>query len=284
MKGIKAFKKINNTTFETGGIGGSKKTIWKIGETKKVNGEISLCGCGFHFYKSKNFIFGIGLFGPNTCFCEIEALGNIKSDTEKCVTNEIKILKYISIKDWKKQLNNKNNSGNRNSGNGNSGNGNSGRYNSGYCNSGNCNSGDRNSGCYNSGDYNSGYYNSGYCNSGNGNSGYCNSGNGNSGRYNSGNRNSGDYNSGDYNSGNCNSGGGYINYFCEKTKYFLFDIEVDEIPNQIKYLNMSWFNLQNKTYKEAWAKCPKNILKTIKSIDVIMENKEKFFHITGIQL
>ena len=214
MKGIKAFKKINNKIFQTGGIGGSIITHWKIGDVKEVNGDIELCGNGFHFYISNNFVFGINLFGDKTCFCEVEALGNIKSDTEKCVTNKIKIIRLIPMSEWKKQL--KNN--------------------------------------YNSGNYNSGNRNSGYCNSG-----YCNSGN---------------YNSGD----------GYINYFCEKTKYFLFDIEVDNIPTKIKNLNMSWFNLDNKTYKEAWLECPEEVLNTIKSIDVIMENKEKFFNITGIKL
>ena len=47
---------------------------------------------------------------------------------------------------------------------------------------------------------------------------------------------------------------------------------------------MSWFNLDNKTYKEAWLECPEEVLRTIKSIGVIMENKEKFFNITGIKL
>ena len=199
MKGIKAFKKISNKKFQTGGIGGSIITHWKIGDVKEVDGDIELCGNGFHFYKSNNFIFGLDLFDDKTCFCEIDALGDVKNDTEKCVTNKIKIIRLIPMSEWKKQLKN-------------------------------------------------------------------------------------NYNSGDYNSGNCNSGDGYINYFCEKTKYFLFDIEVDNIPTKIKNLNMSWFNLDNKTYKEAWLECPEEVLNTIKSIDVIMENKEKFFNITGIRL
>jgi len=279
MKGIKAFKKISNKKFQTGGIGGSIITHWKIGDVKEVDGDIELCGNGFHFYKSNNFIFGLDLFDDKTCFCEIDALGDVKNDTEKCVTNKIKIIRLIPMSEWKKQLKNNYNSGDYNSGNYNSGHRNSGYYNSGYHNSGNYNSGNYNSGNYNSGNRNSGYYNSGNYNSGHRNSGYYNSGYHNSGNYNSGN-----YNSGDYNSGNCNSGDGYINYFCEKTKYFLFDIEVDNIPTKIKNLNMSWFNLDNKTYKEAWLECPEEVLNTIKSIDVIMENKEKFFNITGIRL
>jgi len=55
MKGIKAFKKINNKIFQTGGIGGSIITHWKIGDVKEVNGDIELCGNGFHFYKPVSY-------------------------------------------------------------------------------------------------------------------------------------------------------------------------------------------------------------------------------------
>jgi hypothetical protein len=206
------------------------------------------------------------------------------------------------------------NSGNYNSGNYNSGNYNSedynsedynsGNYNSGYRNSGDCNSGDGNSGNYNSGDYNSGYrnsgnYNSGDYNSGNRNSGNRNSGNRNSGNYNSGNynsgyrnsgyRNSGNRNSGNYNSGDYNSGNGYINYFCTKTRLFLFDIEVEEIPPSLLNLNMSWFKLEEKRkegYLKAWSKCPVKILEIFRNIPEFQkeENKNKFKEITGISL
>jgi hypothetical protein len=131
------------------------------------------------------------------------------------------------------------------------------------------NSGNYNSGYYNSGDCNSGYYNSGDCNSGDCNSGHCNSG---------------DCNSGHCNSGNYNSGEGYINYFCTNRKFFLFDIEVDNIPSEIKHLDMSWFSLEDKAYKEAWAECPQEIINHLKSIPVIMKNLDKFEEITGLKL
>ena len=220
MKGIKAFKKIKQGVFETGGIGGSKKTTWKVGDKKTVSGKIELCGNGFHFFREKDMVFGIEFFGENTVFCEVEAGGNIVSDTYKCVTNEIEIIRYIPTKEWKKKIDKSSNSGDSNSGNRNSGYYNSGNRNSGYYNSGDSNSGDSNSGYNNSGNRNSGNRNSGYYNSGNRNSGDYNSGDSNSGYNNSGDRNSGDYNSGDYNSGDYNSGEGYINYFCEKKKYF----------------------------------------------------------------
>ncbi len=223
MKYWKAVRKTNkNNIFQTGGIGGSEKTDFKVGETYEVSGEPELCNNGFHFYKQENFVFGLSLFGNKIIgFLEIEPLSEVVSDTEKCVSTKIKILRYVPKKEWQKLVKKGNNSGNQNSGdrnsghqnsgNHNSGDRNSGSWNSGNYNSGNWNSGYQNSGHYNSRDRNSGNWNSGNHNSGDGNSGYRNSGNWNSGHYNSGNRNSGNQNSGhynsrDYNSGNRNSG------------------------------------------------------------------------------
>jgi len=126
------------------------------------------------------------------------------------------------------------------------------------------------------GHYNSGRHNSGDHNSGDRNSGHCNSG-----HYNSGHRNSGDHNSGDY-----NSGSGYINYFCTKKRFFLFDVEVAKIPLDLTCIDMSWFDLSNKTYKEAWEKCPPEILGTFRSIPEFQtkEAKKKFKEITGLDL
>jgi hypothetical protein len=307
MLAIKAFK----SDMTTGGIGGSKYTEFKVGKTYEVTGKPELCSNGFHFFRKQDLCFGIDYHGEGTILCEIEVLGAVKQDTFKLCTNKMKIVRRIPKKEWSKLLDKQNNSGNRNSGNYNSGNRNSGDYNSGGCNSGGCNSGHYNSGNYNSGDYNSGNrnsgdYNSGYYNSGDYNSGGCNSGNYNSGDYNSGyynsgyynsgNRNSGDYNSGDYNSGHYNSGdynsgdynsgNGYHNYFCTRTKYFLFDIEVKEIPSKLRYLDMSWFSLENKSYKEAWKQCPMDILETLSNIPEFQtdEAKKKFTEITGLTL
>jgi len=162
-KGIKAFRLMPDETLKTGGIGGSKETVFQIGKTYEVSGEPKLCENGFHFYKPKNACFGINLFGDwpgnRTVLHEITAYGKVISDTEKCVCCKIKIGKKIKIK-----VDGKYNTGRYNSGSYNSGLHNSGRYNSGSYNAGYYNSGDYNSGYYNSGDYNSGSYNSGHFN------------------------------------------------------------------------------------------------------------------------
>jgi len=159
--------------------------------------------------------------------------------------------------------------------------------NSGYRNSGNYNSGDYNSGNWNSGNDNSGNGNSGHRNSGHYNSGHRNSGNWNSGNRNSGNYNSGDYNSGNWNSGICNSGNGYINFFCTEQKFILFDEKVEEeVIDKIRRIPMDWLYLKGKSYYEAWANCPKEILSQFSQIPEFQtpEARAKFEEITGLEL
>ena len=298
MIGYKAFKKDKNGIY-TDGLGNNKKIYWKIGDRKKIDGQLKLCKNGFHFFE--HLCFAINYLEQDNVIYEIIAHGNIEKDAFKLCTDDIEILKKISKKEINSIINNNDNSGKYNSGDYNTGD-----YNSGNGNAGNRNTGNRNAGNYNSGSCNTGKYNSGSCNAGHYNTGSCNAGNDNagnynSGRYNTGNRNAGhrntgnrnaghhntgNYNSGDYNAGSYNSGNGYLNFFCTKTKYFLFDIEINDIPKELKNLNMNWFDLDNKTYKEAWANCPKKILNILKHIPEfnIKENKIKFKEITGIDL
>ena len=180
---------------------------YEIGKTYELpeGQELKICECGFHFCANPIDVFGYYQFSDYTLIAEIEALGNIKQEGTKLVTDKIKIVKEFTDEELQELIRN---------GNCNSGRYNSGCYNSGDLNSGRCNSGNYNSGDYNSGTYNSGDRNSGNCNSGCCNSGKCNSGWHNSGDFNSGGFNSGDYNSGDYNSGYHNSGyhnSGYFN-------------------------------------------------------------------------
>ena len=168
----------------------------------------------------------------------------------------------------------------------------------------------RNSGNGNSGNWNSGDWNSGDRNSGDRNSGDRNSGNGNSGDRNSGDRNSGNWNSGDWNSGNWNSGNGMKNSFCSKQKFFLFDKECKESDYRKSLeIDFYWFDLEKWinetdmtddekkshlgyqttggflktfTYKEAWSKCPKEVLEKIKKLKNF--NKKVFLEISGIQV
>ena len=76
---------------------------------------------------------------------------------------------------------------------------------------------------------------------------------------------------------------GYKNNFCTETKYFLFDIEcTEEEANKIYNLDMDWFDLTDKTYKEAWKKCPESVFKEIKKLKNF--NKDKFKEITGLSI
>ena len=166
----------------------------------------------------------------------------------------------------------------------------------------NSNSGDSNSGDSNSGDSNSGNRNSGDSNSGN-----RNSGNRNSGSWNSGSWNSGDSNSGDWNSGNSNSGT-VLGSYCSEKIYYLFNKPCTKEEHNKQYeISMSWFRLcewiikskmtakekkeqhnykvtggylKTIEYKQAWKKCPKDVLKQIKKLPNF--NKKVFKEITGL--
>jgi hypothetical protein len=310
--GFKAVKK-DEKGYYTDGLGNAKKMYFELGKEYEVNGEPVLCKNGIHFFR--HYCFALDYLQQGNVILKIESIGEVQEDTEKCVTNKIKILEL----DYKEDVDDKNNTGNGNTGNGNTGNRNtgnrnsgdknsghwnsgdrnSGDWNSGHCNSGDKNSGNGNSGDWNSGDWNSGDKNSGDRNSGDWNSGDWNTGNGNSGDWNSGhwnsgngntgNGNSGDKNSGHWNSGHCNSGdknsgdfnscNGYRNFFCTQTRYFLFDIEcTEEEAMEARFLDTSWFDLTNG-YKEAWRKCPEEVLDQIKKLKNF--NADKFFEITG---
>ena len=162
---------------------------YEIGKTFEMEDSPICCSRGFHFCTKLSDCFNYYAFNSDNKVAEIEAIGEVVSDsgdTKHC-TNKIKIVRELT---WHEVLDLVN----------------MGKDCTGYCNSGNRNSGNRNSGDCNSGDWNSGNRNSGDCNSGNWNSGNRNSGDCNSGNRNSGDCNSGDWNSGNRNSGDCNSG------------------------------------------------------------------------------
>lgn len=170
---------------------------YEVGKTYKHEGNIEMCGAGFHFCQKISDCFNYYDFNSNNKVAEVEAIGLVETKDDKSVTNEITILRELT---WHEVID-LTNTGKKCTGNHNSGNWNFGNWNSSDCNSGNCNSGDRNSGNRNSGDHNSGDRNSG-----NHNSGDCNSGDWNSGDWNSGDWNSGNWNSGDWNSTNSSTG------------------------------------------------------------------------------
>ena len=187
MKGYKAF--LSDMTTRHG-----DNTVYEVGKTYTVEGEVKICKNGYHFCKKCVDVYDY--YNKPCRICEVSVTGAVQTQGNKSVGRRLKILRELTADEISSLCN---------SGDCNSGDCNSGNCNSGNRNSGDWNSGDWNSGDCNSGDWNSGDYNSGNCNSGNRNSGNCNSGNRNSGNRNSGNCNSGDWNSGDWNSGNCNT-------------------------------------------------------------------------------
>ena len=233
MKGYKAF----NANWKC------RDFQYEIGQTYELpkGQKLEMCRCGFHFCKNPIDVFGYYPFSDDTLIAEVEALGEIKQEGTKFVTDKIKIVREFTREELQALIRN----GGSNTGSYNSGDCNSGCHNSGDFNTGDCNSGDYNSGSFNSGsgnsgsynlsNYNSGSYNSGGCNSGNNNSGCCNSGNDNSGDwnaggYNTGNRNTGYYNSGSRNTGSYNSGnrnsGCYNSGDCNAGHYNSGDLNV----------------------------------------------------------
>lgn len=213
---------------------------YEIGKTYTHRGEIEPCASGFHFCKTIADCYKFYSTSEKTRICEVEALGEVKTDDEvKYVTNKIKIIAEVT-EGWVRKGNSNPSSigycniGNGNTGNYNGGNNNTGDYNYGYRNAGHSNLGSWNSGNGNSGncntsDCNIGDENTGNFNRGNLNSGRYNSGRRNSGNHNIGNCNTGDWNSGHFNTGDWNSGSFSSGCFCteEEPKIKFFDEDSD---------------------------------------------------------
>ena len=193
MRGYKAF--LSDMTTRHG-----DNTVYEVGKTYTVEGEVRICENGYHFCKKCVDVYDY--YSKPCRICEVSVTGAVQTQGNKSVGRRLKILRELTADEI------------------------SSLCNSGDCNSGNCNSGDWNSGNCNSGDWNSGNWNSGNCNSGNWNSGNCNSG-----YWNSGNCNSGNCNSGDWNSGNCNSG--YCNTIEPTVR--LFDHQTDITFSDFKW-------------------------------------------------
>ncbi|HBF9617486.1 TPA: hypothetical protein KO359_002909 [Clostridioides difficile] len=226
---------------------------YEVGKTYEHDGDIEVCEAGFHFCQKAIDCFNYYSFDNKNKVAKIEAIGLIKTDGDKSVTNKITIVKEI---EWEELLNivnigNNNtgygNTGNHNTGNHNTGDYNTGDYNTGNGNTGYRNTGDCNTGYRNEGNYNAGNYNAGYCNTG-----YCNEGNYNTGNYNSGNCNSGDWNIGDYNSGVFCTDVPKIRMFNKETDLTYEDWMNSEARNILKknsYLT-KWIRIDDMTEEE----------------------------------
>ena len=200
---------------------------YKVGKTFVHNGNIEMCGSGFHFCRKASDCFSYYDFDSNNKVAEVEAIGLVETRGDKSVTDKIKIVREI---EWQELLTIVNEGNN--------------------C-TGLCNSGDYNSGSYNSGSKNSGSRNSGYYNSGSYNSGSRNSGSWNSCSYNSGSRNSGSYNSGDYNSGNWNSTNystGFLN--SEQQPIYMFNQPTNMQRKEV--YNLAGIQILNRNFENSW--------------------------------
>ena len=114
---------------------------YKVGETFRHEGEITVCEKGFHFCQKIADCFNYYSFNSDNKVAEIKATGKIKTYGDKSVTDEIKIVREIS---WHEVLNLAN----------------EGKNCTGYHNAGNSNSGNHNSGDWNSCDFSNGFFNS----------------------------------------------------------------------------------------------------------------------------
>ena len=136
MKGYKAF--LPNMTTQHG-----DDTVYEVGKTYTVEGEIKICENGYHFCKKCVDVYDY--YSKPCRICEVSVTGAVQTQGNKSVGRRLKILRELTADEI-----------------------------SSLCNSGDWNSGNRNSGDWNSGNWNSGNRNSGDWNSGNRNSGYCN--------------------------------------------------------------------------------------------------------------
>ena len=258
--------------------------VGKVYDTGYTEG-LELCSnTVFHFCDSLDKVHEYySCIDEENRYCEIEVLGELIYNGNKCGSNKIKILREITGEELDNLKGHKN--------------GNTGLFNIGRNNSGYANSGDNNSG---------------NCNSGDKNSGYLNSGNANSGDCNSGDNNSGNANSGDWNK--CDGSNGI---FCtEEPTIRIFDKDTGMTLNEfrkskygkalrsvklkltewIKYTEEEMKENKNKrliggylkeySYKEACANWwdsmtdeNKEIIKSIPNFD-----KDKFEDITGIRI
>lgn len=109
---------------------------YEVGKTFEHNGNIEMCGKGFHFCRKASDCFEYYKFDSKNKVAEVRALGLVETQGNKSVTDKIEIVREIG---WHELLE---------------------IVNTGQDCTGLCNSGNRNSGNWNSGDFCSGFFNS----------------------------------------------------------------------------------------------------------------------------
>ena len=106
---------------------------YEVGKEYRCHGDISLCDWGFHFCEKLTDCYKF--YNRGSRICEVEAIGKVKTDGTKSVTDHIRIVCELTSDEIAALEN-------------------TGKDNTGLCNSGNRNSGNCNSGDWNSGDWN----------------------------------------------------------------------------------------------------------------------------------
>ncbi|WP_311396557.1 pentapeptide repeat-containing protein [Lancefieldella parvula] len=113
-------------------------TVYEVGKTYTVKGEVRICENGYHFCKKCVDVYDY--YSKPCRICEVSVTGAVQTQGNKSVGRKLKILRELTTDEISSLCNSGDwNSGNRNSGNRNSGNRNSGDWNSGNRNSGYCN-------------------------------------------------------------------------------------------------------------------------------------------------
>nr|DAS66615.1 MAG TPA: hypothetical protein [Caudoviricetes sp.] len=200
---------------------------YEVGKTFKHDGNIEMCGAGFHFCQKASDCFDYYRFDSRNKVAEVEAIGLVETSGNKSVTDEIKIVREIP---WQELLTIVN----------------EGNDCTGFCNTGNRNTGNWNTGNRNTGNWNTGNCNTGNCNTGSCNTGDCNTGNRNTGNWNTGNCNTGDKNTGDWNAGNWNTG------FFNTNDGVLFAFNKPLKMSRSKFLNNKGVKILNWNYENNW--------------------------------
>ena len=221
---------------------------YEVGKEFVHNGNIEMCGKGFHFCQKASDCFEYYGFDSKNKVAEVEAVGLVETQGNKSVTDRIRIVREIS---WHELLDIVN------EGKDCTGLCNAGDWNTGDRNTGDCNTGDWNTGNRNTGNRNAGNRNTGDCNTGDCNTGDCNTGNRNTGNRNTGNWNTGDWNTGDWNS--CNFSAGFLNSITpqmvlfnkptELSRYEILDLRGMSVLNW-NYENNWWIYSENMTDEE----------------------------------
>ncbi|MCK9272968.1 hypothetical protein M0P65_05465 [Candidatus Gracilibacteria bacterium] len=71
--------------------------IYEVGQTYTLNDEIIMCVKGFHFCQDLYNVFDYYPPNKNLKVFKIEALGNIETNDDKSVTDNIKILEEVNL-------------------------------------------------------------------------------------------------------------------------------------------------------------------------------------------